>query len=285
MAADVNNVVVVSDTHFGCKLGLCPPEGCSLDDGGRYKPSVLQSKMWKMWRIFWDEFVPDATRNEPYAVIFNGDAVDGVHHNSTTQISHNLEDQAKLAESVLGPIAENCKGGYYHIRGTEAHVGKSAREEERLARILGAVPNDEGQHARYDLWKYIGDNKLIHALHHIGTTGSQAYEATAVHKELVESFAEAGRWRNTPPDVCVRSHRHRYIKVSIPVGHTEGSEQHTGEAYSVVTPCFQGKTPFVWKIPGGRLSTPQWGGIVIRWSQGELYVRPKVWTVERSRAV
>jgi hypothetical protein len=49
-----------------------------------------------------------------------------------------------------------------------------------------------------------------------------------------------------------------------------------------VTPCWQGKTPFVWKIPGGRLSTPQFGGIVIRWAD-ELFVRPKVWTVDRSK--
>jgi hypothetical protein len=167
----MNNIVVVSDTHIGCRLGLLPPEGVTLDDGGRYMPSTLQSSLWEYWRIFWDEFVPAATHGEPYTVVFNGDALDGVHHRSVTQWSHNLEDQRRVGERVLAPIVEKAER-YYHIRGTEAHVGSSAQDEESLARSLGAIPNDEGQHARYELW--IEMNKCLgHFLHHIGTTGSQ----------------------------------------------------------------------------------------------------------------
>jgi hypothetical protein len=283
MAVETNNIVCISDIHAGCRLALCPPEGATLDDGGTYMPSNFQQKMWALWEEFWLEWVPEATRGEPYCVVFNGDALDGVHHNSTTQISHNLGDQHKIAYRILSRVVEMCEGRYYHIRGTEAHVGKSAAAEEALASHLGAIPNEEGQYARYDLWKTVGPGKLCHFVHHIGTTGSQAYEATAVHKELVEEFAEAGRWRNEPPDVVVRSHRHRYMRSSVPIGHVgDKGQQSTGEAYSVVTPCWQGKTPFVWKIPGGRLSTPQFGGIVVRWAD-ELFVRPKVWTVDRSK--
>lgn len=277
----INNLICVSDIHAGCQLALCPPEGVQLDDAGRYMPSDFQLKMWSMWEEYWGEWVPWATRGEPYSVVFNGDALDGVHHNSTTQISHNLGDQHKVAQAILKPIVELCEGRYYHIRGTEAHVGKSATAEEGLAKALGAIPNEIGQHARYDLWKEVGTGRLCHFLHHIGTTGSQAYEATAVHKELVEEFVEAGRWGNRPPDVCVRSHRHRFIKTSLSTGKAGSYE--TGEAISVVTPAWQGKTPFVWKIPGGRLATPQFGGILIREANGELFVREKVWTVERSR--
>ena len=176
----INNLVVISDTHCGCRLGLCPPGGVFMDEGGMYKPSKLQRKIWKMWREFWDEFVPLATRGEPYAVVFNGDIVDGVHHGSTTQISHNLEDQAAIAYECMAPIVEACEGRYYHIRGTEAHVGKSARDEENLAKRLGAIPNEEGQHARWDLWKMCGP-KLVHFLHHVGTTSSAAYEACLLY--------------------------------------------------------------------------------------------------------
>lgn len=274
MGKPVSNLVVVSDIHAGCKLALCPTEGVRLDEGGLYKPRGLQRKLWAMWQEFWDEWVPMVTHREPYAVCFNGDALDGVHHGSTTQISHNLADQARIAKHILQPVVDRCKGRYYHIRGTESHVGKSAAEEERLAEVLGAIPNGEGQYARYDLWKRVGPF-LGHLLHHIGTTGSQAYEATAVHKELVEEFVESARWDRKPPDFIVRSHRHRLIRTSIPTA--------KGDAFAVVTPCWQGKTPFVWKIPGGRLSTPQFGGIVIRVHKGELYIRHKVWTVDRSR--
>lgn len=282
ISTDVNNLIVISDTHCGCKVALCNNVN-RLDDGGTYRPSRFQKKLLDMWKVFWEEFVPEATRGEPYAVVMNGDAIDGVHHNSTTQISHNLEDQSEIAYHLLSPVVDSCNGRYFHIRGTEAHVGKSGAEEERLAKRLGAIPNELNQYARYDLFKTVGPN-LIHCLHHIGTTGSQAYEATAVHKELTEEFLESARWGNDPPDIIVRSHRHRYLETAMPIQRRREKFE-TGIARSIVTPAWQGKTPFVWKIPGGRLSTPQFGGVVIRWAHDELFARAKVWTVQRSKTV
>lgn len=278
-AKALNNLVVVSDIHSGCRLALCPPDGIPLDDGGSYMPSPFQKKLWQYWRIFWDEFVPDAVRGEPFGIVINGDATEGVHHRSTTQISQNIEDQREIAYQLLSPLVTLCDGNFWMVRGTEAHVGASGEFEENLAKRLNTIPNAEGQHARYELWKHVGP-KLVHLLHHVGSTGSQAYEATAVHKELVESFAESARWGRRPPDVIVRSHRHRHIETTI----ATGNGQNTSRATAVVTPAWQGKTPFSWKIPGARLSTPQFGGIVIRWAHDELFIRSKVWTVDRSAA-
>lgn len=269
----VNNLVVVSDLHVGCQLALIRPEGARLDNDGQYRPSRLQKKLWAWWEEFWGAFVPLATKGEPYAVVINGDVLDGVHHNSTTQWSLNLTDQAVMARAILAPVVAGCEGRFYMIRGTEAHVGKSAQEEERLARELGAVASRDGQFARYELWKLIGEGRLVHLLHHVGTTGSQAYEATAVHKELVESITEAGRWERRFPDVIVRSHRHRYIETVIPTAR--------GRAFACVTPAWQLKTPFAWRIPGARLSEPQVGGVVVRYHKEELFVRPWVQSLER----
>lgn len=272
----LHNLVIVSDIHAGCQLGLCPPQ-VMLDEGGMYHYSPFQKKMWSMWQEFWGVWVPQYTHGEPYAVVFNGDAIDGVHHNSTTQITHNMKDQGLIAKEILKPVVEQCEGRYYHIRGTEAHVGKSAQSEEGLAIGLNAIP-DAHQHARNDLWIQVGDG-LVHLLHHIGSTGSLAYETTAVMKELTESFVEAARWGRRPPDMIVRSHRHRYVELAIPSSR--------GKARAVVTPAWQGKTPFVWKIPGARLSTPMFGGVVVRWAEESqtLFVREKVWTVDPSPVV
>jgi len=161
------------------------------------------------------------------------------------------------------------------VRGTEAHVGASAQEEERLAQRLGAIQDEEGRYSRWDLWKYLGgEAKIGHFLHHIGTTGSQSYETTAVHKELIEAFVESARTRERPPDYVVRSHRHRYAKTEIPTS--------DGDAISCVTPGWQLKTPFSWKIAGARQTLPQIGGIVIRFAHGRLFADAKVWTVDRS---
>ena len=280
----LHNVIVISDTHCGCRLGLCPPEGVTLDDGGQYYPSKIQIKVWSLWRAFWSDWVPRVTKGEPYSVIHNGDAIDGSHHQSTTQISQNLEDQSRIAYAVLAPVVQACGGRYYHIRGTEAHVGKSGVEEERLAQRLGARPNAEGQHARWELWFEIGGDArgrqrsgLLHFSHHIGTTGSSHHEASAVNAEIATAFTEAGRWKLRPPDGVVRSHRHRCIEVRLPSA--------IGYASSFVTAAWQLKTPFAYKIAGGRQTQPQIGGSLIRMGDEELFARHCVWCVERPEAV
>ena len=135
MSRTIRNIVVISDTHCGCRVGLCHKDGAALDDGGRYAPSRLQRKVFGMWEEFWGERVPRAVKREPFIVVHNGDAIDGVHHGSTTQISHNILDQVGLAENLLRPIVEKCEGRYYHIRGTEAHVGKSGTHEIGRAHV------------------------------------------------------------------------------------------------------------------------------------------------------
>lgn len=275
-SSSIKNLVVISDTHAGCRLGLCPPEQVRLDDGGYYSPSDFQRQVWERWSEFWDVWVPQVTRGEPYDVVHNGDAIDGVHHNSTTQVSQNIEDQLRIAETIMFPVVEACKksgGNYFHIRGTEAHVGKSGTYEERLARTLGAKPNSNDQHARYDLWKRVG-KALVHLMHHIGTTGSAAHEASAVNAEMTAEYVEAARWGREIPDFVVRSHRHRYSAVDL--------TSYRGNAAAIVTPGFQGKTPFAWKVAGGRISEPQFGGILIRDGDEEFYFRRRVWSIGRS---
>ncbi len=272
-----NNLVVVSDLHSGCKLGLCPPEPQQLDGGGTYNSSKFQKKMWAFWREYWDQWVPTVTRGEPYDIVVNGDVIDGVHHHSTTQISHNIQDQLLIAERCLSNEIAKCKalgGKYYHVRGTEAHVGQSGIYEEQLARMLGAEPNDDGQYARFDLWKRVG-NALCHLLHHVGTTGSAAHESSAVNAELTAEYVEAARWKREAPQYIVRSHRHRSIAVDLNCA--------DGYAAAIVTPAWQGRTPFAYKIPGARLQEPQVGGIIIRQGDEEHFYRRKVWSFERSK--
>jgi len=279
----VANLVLIADLHAGCRTGLYPCDrALQLDDGGDYRPSRLQRKAWAMWREFWDEWVPRVCRRGPYAVAVVGDLVDGTHHKSVHQISHNPVDQKRIAAALLGPIVKRCGGRFFVVRGTEAHVGPSAHLEEDLAESLGAVPDEEGRFARYELWKLVGPREsrkcaLVHAMHHIGTTGSSHYESTAVHKELVEAFQESGRWGNRAPDFVVRAHRHRYL-------HTEIATEH-GRAVSVVLPGWQGKTPFTFRIPGGRQSQPQFGGVIIRCGDEEWYMRQRVWSLARTGAV
>jgi hypothetical protein len=274
------NVIVVSDTHFGCQLALCPPV-VKLDSGGTYQPSELQLKLWEHWQYFWKEWVPTVTKGEQYIVVHNGDAVDGKHHDSVTQITQNITDQVGIAYEVLKPIVDPLLNpacaGYYHIRGTEAHVGKSGQAEEGLAKSLGAIPDEIGNHARWEMWMRLSD-ELIHYSHHIGTTQSANYELTAVYKEFIEALVEAARWGRKPPTVLVRSHRHRAGETRVPTK--------SGYGISLVTPGWQLKTPFAHRLAMGRSSMPQIGGILIRHGDEDpIFTRSQVWEIERPNEV
>ena len=268
----VNNLIAVSDTHCGCQMGLClsPVE---LDGGGSYKPSKLQLKVAAWWDEFWGEWVPMVTKGEPYAVVFNGDSIDGSHHNATTQITHNIKDQVRIAYAILKPIYDKCEGRYYHIRGTEAHVGQTGEHEEQLAEMLGAIPDDQGNYARWELRVRVGKG-LAHITHHIGTAGSMAYETSAIQKELEQAFVEAARWGGEIPDVVLRSHRHRNAETRIIC--------HKGFATSCTTAGWQLKTPLVHRIAGGRQTQPQFGGTLIRCGDEEVFTRHKIWSLEPS---
>lgn len=269
----ISNLVVVADSHIGCQLGLCCPAGIKLDDGGTYTPSALQQKVWAWWEEFWGDFVPAACHNEPFAVAFDGDAMDGVHHGAKTQISQNLTDQLKLAEKILSPVVNLCEGRYYHLRGTEAHSGKSGENEEALAKVLGAVPDKEGVSARWDLWMRVGVG-LVHVMHTVGTASSMAYETTAVQKELEQAFVEASRWGNESPNVVVRAHRHRMVETRVPC--------YKGYAIACTVAGWQLKTPFIRRVAGARQTEPQMGGLVVRSGDRDVYTRHKVWGIERA---
>jgi len=258
---DIRSVIVISDTHCGCRFGLCPPT-VQLDHGGPYYQGPTQQKIWEVWNYFWNVWVPKATKGEPYAIVHNGDALDGSHHGSKTQISQNHSDQANIAEAVLAPLLEKCDGRFYMIRGTEAHTGQSEENGERLAKAIGAIPDEAGHFSRYEMWMRLGHG-LCHFTHHIGTTSRTAYETSALMAEYSEMLTDAGRWGREAPDVVIRSHRHRMCKVEVP----------TAKVYGIcfTTPGWQAKTPFVYKV--SRVGEPQLGGALIRCGDEELYTR------------
>ncbi len=267
----INNLVIIADTHFACKLALCPPT-VTLDEGGTYHISRFQEAILECWNSFHDEWVPRVTRGEPHILVLNGDGMDSRHHEATTLITNNLADQQKIAYEMLAPKVERA-AAFYYIRGSESHSGPSGENEEKLAEKLGAIPDETGNHSRYELYLNVG-NCLVHLTHHIGVTGSLAYETTALMKEYAETTSEAARWGKKAPNVVARAHRHRNAEIQVPTAH--------GYGYCFTTPSWQLKTPYVYRGMG-RISTPQLGGSLVRQGDEEFYTRHKIWSIERPR--
>ena len=273
MVERVNNCVVISDTHLGDQLALCP-DRVRLRHGGYYIPSKFQQFINEKWKEFWNVWVPTVTRNEKYCVVLNGDLMEGRHHKAQHPISQDKSDQEAIAYEILAPIIDKCQGRFYIIGGTEAHAGISSEDEEKLAQKLGAIPDETGHRSRFELFLKIG-GALCHFAHHIGTTSSMSYESTALGKEYSEFCAESARWGDPIPDVVVRSHRHRHMEVKIPTSR--------GDGIIFVTAAWQLRTPFTFKLPGGRVVPPMIGGSLIRQGDEEFYTRHCIWKTQRSR--
>ena len=262
------SLVVVSDFHCGCQLGLIMPEGVQLEGGGHYEPNIVQKTMWQWWLEFWDKFVPFVTRGESYDVLVNGDTIDGEHHGTTSLIANNKAIQRKIARPILERIKSKCRN-LYIVKGTGVHDGEAAQDIEDLAKEVGAIPDKvTGQYSRWELWYRLDGeqpNVIVHALHHIGGGGSTHYETSAPTAEIVSEYVEAAQMAELPPVFVIRSHRHRFTATSLPCKN--------GTAWSIVTPAWQGKTAFAHKIAGARVSQPQFGGVVLRNGDEEVYFR------------
>lgn len=281
MATRAENIIVIADMHIGCRYGLCCPPSVykpKMDDG-YYVYSDGQKKVWTMWRYFWDRWIPKVTKEEPFILVVNGDGLEGVHHNAKTPITTRHDEQINLAYNILAPIVDKSEK-FFWIRGTEAHSGPSGEMENMLAERLGSVSDRNDNPSRWTMWLDF-HGVYLHFCHTIPSTRVFSYEATVPMRELMQSYTNAGRWKNRPPDIIVRSHRHSCVEVAVPAAKADGN---TFMARAIVTPCWSLKTPYaITYVP---TTTPQVGGYLIRHGDEDyLFTRTKFWGVKQEEVV
>ena len=266
-------IIVVSDLHIGSHSGLCPESGYLLDNGATQSQSILQAYVWNCWGHFWKEFVPSVTKKcKDVIVVINGDVIDGNHHQAVDLVP-NLVTQEREAVKVLTPIAKKYRT--FMVRGTEAHGGKADQNTESVARQIGAEPDEVGNNSVWQLWLDV-NGVIFQFAHHISTTSSAAYETSAPMRELVSGLVESAQWDQRLPDVCVRSHRHRYIPVSIP---RSGDR----DIQLIVTPAWQLRTPFIERID--RMRLPHIGGVVFLVEDGLCQIRKKIYEMPKPNLI
>jgi hypothetical protein len=246
-------LVCISDLHVGSVVGLWPPSGVTLDEGGQVVLNRVQQQLWRWWKDeFWSEFVPARCKKRQRVLVVNGDLVEGTAHNAAALCAPDAADQRKAAIHLLGQ--ERRKGDLlYVVRGTEAHAGLSGGDEEAIAQALGC-PQDKatGQYSRWHL-VFKCNGVIVDFAHHIGMSTSPVSEGTALTTQLVLAMREAGQWGGVLPDLLVRSHRHRFWM--------SGAPGQRGVHTILTTPAWQGKTPFVQRISPATM--PQIGGVVV----------------------
>lgn len=257
-------IAVVSDIHAGSTVALCPPK-IELDDGGSYEASRPQVWLWGHWLKFWERV--QKVRDDHHATLiagFNGDLTEGYHHGTTQILSANPTAQAAVVDAIMHVPMALAPDKMFLVRGTEAHVGKSAAYEERAAKGLAKDGRpvitcpDTGNASHWSLTLDV-DGKRLNFEHH-GRMGQRPWTKPNITANLAaEIFYEYASRGERHPDLAVRSHLHRYV---------DTYDQHPVRV--IQTPAWQLATAFTY-----RLSTPALadiGGLIIVVDDGEITV-------------
>jgi len=200
-------LVVVSDLHVGSTIGLCPP-GIQLDDGGTYRASKAQRWLWDRWNEAW-EYVAKVQKGDLW-VVFNGDLVDGDHHNTHQLFSRSEEKQSDVCIDIIDPIVQEATESFI-LRGTQSHVGQSGMWEERIARDLD-TNGDEAAGTKTWWHLPLTCDSVRFDFAHFGKVGYRRWTlpnaANTLASEIMQDYFDT---KGKAPHVVVRSHRHQFV--------------------------------------------------------------------------
>lgn len=205
-------VACFADTHTNSRVGLLPPV-VELE-GGEQGPitihaSKAQQALWAAWLHYWDELARlKKEHNAQLYAVQVGDGSDDNTHGKVGLISTHKADIVKMGVEVLTP-AIKVADKIFIVRGTEAHVGPGAWQEEMIAGIVGAERDAE---AHTDSWWWLPmevEGVRFHIAHHPPTrswvpwTRQDAASRSASY--ISNEYWQRGQM---PPDVAVFGHVH-----------------------------------------------------------------------------
>lgn len=254
-------VAVTSDQHCGGTTAICPPGRLALPDQGGYFPSKTQYKLlWRGWEKYW--WRVDQIRKEHKAQlveVFNGDMVEGDHHHTSQIISRDMNVQERVADKVFGVPKGMLrpKDKVYVVKGTDTHVGDS---EEKRAGWFGVDATEREGEGETFSWYHL--RMRIHGLrfdvqHHGARMGrlpwtSQNGLLSTAHQIRMECL-DRGEYEDWP-HIALRGHIHQ-----------KGDSGPTSpyKTRLLVTPSWQAKTGYGFKVTGSGAGYADYGGVTI----------------------
>lgn len=229
-------VAYVSDTHINSTVGLCPPS-FNLDDGGTYHPSRPQRWLWEKWEDFWDK-VKKLKGRRRLIIVFGGDLVEAdTKQRSLQVVTNNKADILRMVSDVLEvPMSLNPEKAIF-LRGTGAHVGKSAEYEKAVAEDYDiTVKNSDGN----SLWWHVRlrvNGHVFDVAHH-GRMGRLPWtRGNSIHRVLNEIILRDTKYGIRLPDTIIRSHNHK-----------AWDSWHNYDVRYIASPAFQLATEFAYRI-------------------------------------
>jgi hypothetical protein len=198
-------------------MAACPPGEIVMDDGPTVHAGPIQLWLWQCLLDYLEgiERIREKWKADKLVLVSNGDALEGHHHGTYQIMGAHPGIQRIIAERVWAEILRLEPDALHFVRGTGVHVGGSAKDEESLAKHLGAVQHENGNYSTWELSAEI-DGVRISCLHH-GRTGYREWTranaslllAADIFMKRSKEAAELGRI-NDYPHMAYRSHFHYY---------------------------------------------------------------------------
>lgn len=242
-------VIGVSDLHINSKVALCTPT-VSLDEDDTHRSSRGQRWLWQCWLEFWDTVRVDYQGWRKILVI-NGDMGElDTKRRSYQIITPNKAIILDMVLNVLAP-ALDVVDSVYVVRGTQAHVGKSAWLEEAIARDLDHAVRHDGSASWWHIRGKI-DGIRYDISHHASMGGLPWNAPNAANKLAAKTIWQYRVKMNQPaPDVIWRSHNHRWAD----------SGKNYDPTYALCLPCWSLATEYAYRI-GAENDTADIGAVV-----------------------
>ena len=247
----------IADTHCGSSTGIMVARPWQLNDGGEYRPSQGQRKLWGLTAEICQEVrrLRLLYENTRIIVVHNGDANDGNHHGTPQLVTSDTEEQERIhldlmdeMYSIMGYGNEDDRT--YYTAGTRVHVGSS---EHRIAMDLGAVPFNKGKGKRDGeyAWPRLPldvNGCLFDFAHHGFSPGNLLHtRGNAIRSKLKSMYYERLELGVRVARYYVSAHNHQYRHEGI---YTDK----VGVVHGIISPALQGRTHYVNKVAARNVS-------------------------------
>ena len=196
-------VFVLSDLHCGSTLAVMPPSFQTLE-GNVIEHNAIQQWLWTCW-LETKKWILETADGDSFALVINGDLIEGNHHRTMQIISPDVADHVGAAIELLKPLAKDASKVFI-VRGTECHTGSI---ENAIGKALKATPTPDGAGAWDRLLLDVNETRCVFR-HHIGTSTRLALSLTQLGVQLAEEQLEAARAGDPIPTVLCCAHRHKF---------------------------------------------------------------------------
>lgn len=235
MRGKLRALVLLSDLHLGSTCSLLPPD-FHTEKNQPVGRTPIAEWFWECWELG-HKWLSGVVDPKEYALVLNGDMIEGNHHHTDEIWSVNPRDHSKAAKEVLGPVAKRAAKTFM-VLGTKCHVGGS---EISIASELRAEINPEFNQPYWERLPLKIAGCPVSVRHHFPATTRSYLEATQHSIQLGNATNEAVRSGDEAPRVICGAHRHR-------TGH-----YCDGNRVTVVTGAWQALTSHGYKVvPDGR---------------------------------